>query len=59
MPLLGLGLLLGLGVGMIVVVLILMWRAARGEWTMLPLIGDVALERVRGWSRSRGIEEDD
>lgn len=46
-PLLGLGLVFFLVVGALILTVWLIWRAYRGEWAMLPLLGDVALERAR------------
>lgn len=46
-PLLGLGLVFFLIAGALILTVWLMWRAYRGEWAMLPLLGDVALERAR------------
>lgn len=45
-PLLGLGLVFFLGVAAVGTTVFLMWRAWRGAWTMLPLLGDIARERV-------------
>lgn len=46
-PLLGLGLVFLIAAGTVVLVLFLMWRAYRGHWEALPLIGDIAIERAR------------
>ena len=45
-PLLGLGLALVVAAGAVLLALGLMWRAYRGYWAMLPLLGDIALERA-------------
>lgn len=45
-PLLGLPLALAVGGATLATALFLAWRAWNGRWTALPLIGDVALERL-------------
>ncbi|MFN2383406.1 MAG: DUF4870 domain-containing protein [Gemmatimonadota bacterium] len=52
-PLLGLGLVFFLIAGALVLSVWLMWRAYRGEWAMLPLLGDVAIERAEIESERR------
>lgn len=45
-PLLGLGLAFMVAAGAVALALVLMWRAYRGHWAALPLLGDIATERA-------------
>jgi uncharacterized membrane protein len=47
-PIVGQGLALILLGTTLVLTALLLWRAWRGDWWMLPLIGDIALERATG-----------
>jgi uncharacterized membrane protein len=51
-PLLGLGMVFLLFVGVVPLTLLLVWKALRGRWFLLPLLGDVALELATRGARS-------
>ena len=53
-PLLGLGLVLVFALGGIATWAVLCVLAWRGRWVMLPLLGDVALERARAGGAPAG-----
>lgn len=46
-PLLGIGLVFFLTLGAVLSIPLLVWQAYRGRWFVLPLVGDIALERAR------------
>ena len=47
-PIVGQGLVLILVGTALLLTALLLWRAWRGDWWMLPLIGDIARERAQG-----------
>jgi uncharacterized membrane protein len=47
-PIVGKGLVLILVVMALALTVLLLWHAWRGNWWMLPLIGDIARERAEG-----------